>query len=118
MPQAKPNYQEIAASWPLWQRYAYLDGAMTEVEFDALSIEQRVQLQIDAFGPEPRVKKVQVAGWTVERTDYPEIPDADQYAGTTYTLRGPNGNQAIYRDIDGDNGVAHRFLRDLMQASQ
>lgn len=46
------TYAEIAASWALWNEYVNTDATMTREEFDALTIEQRIALQVEAFGPE------------------------------------------------------------------
>ena len=46
-------YAEIAADWNLWNEFVNTDATMSRDEFDALSIEQKVQLQTDAFGHEP-----------------------------------------------------------------
>jgi hypothetical protein len=54
-------------------------------------------------------------GWSIERTHYKENLDADQHEDTTYTLRGPDRDCAIYYDITGCNGVAHRFLKALCE---
>lgn len=56
-------------------------------------------------------------GWSIERTHYEKNPEADQHEDTTYTLRGPDRDQAIYYDISGCNGVAHRFLKALYEAA-
>ena len=50
-----PTYQQIAESFRLWQEYADRDGTMTEAEFDALTVEQRIEILTQAFGAdEPR----------------------------------------------------------------
>ena len=46
------NYTEVAQNWNLWIEYVDTDATMTRAEFDALSVEQKVQMQIDAFGPD------------------------------------------------------------------
>lgn len=56
-------------------------------------------------------------GWSIERTRYADNPEADQHEHTTYTLRGPDRDQAIYYDISGCNGVAHRFLKAICEAA-
>lgn len=52
MSDTKPTYREIASSYPLWQEYVDTDGRMTEGEFNATPIENLIQMQEDAFGPE------------------------------------------------------------------
>ncbi len=69
----------------------------------------------DAAAPSEAVRLPK--GWSIECRHYEENPDADEHEDTTYTLRGPNRDQAIYYDIDGCNGVAHRFLKDMYEAS-
>lgn len=46
------TYTEIATDWALWTEYVDADGTMTREEFDALTIEQKVALQVEAFGAE------------------------------------------------------------------
>lgn len=46
------TYAQIAADWYLWIEYFDGDGAMTRDEFDALTIDQKVALQVEAFGAE------------------------------------------------------------------
>lgn len=48
------TYAQIAADWRLWQEFVDPHGAMDRAEFDATSIEDRMRLIIDAFGPERR----------------------------------------------------------------
>ncbi|MCR5860189.1 hypothetical protein [Mesorhizobium sp. J428] len=47
-----PTYAEIAASWDIWIEYVDTDATMTAEEFDAMSIEDKVALQVVAFGAE------------------------------------------------------------------
>lgn len=46
------TYAEIAADFALWNEFVNTDGAMTEDEFNAMTIEQKVALQVEAFGAE------------------------------------------------------------------
>lgn len=46
------TYAEIAANWALWNEFVNGDATMTRDEFDALTAEQKVALQVEAFGPE------------------------------------------------------------------
>lgn len=46
------TYAEIASDWSLWTQYVDPDATMTRPEFDALTVEQRIALQVEAFGPE------------------------------------------------------------------
>jgi hypothetical protein len=48
-----PTYAEIAGDWNLWCDYVDPQATMTEAEFDAMSHEELVKMQIDIFGPEP-----------------------------------------------------------------
>ena len=50
--QTMPTRSEIASDWALWQQYVDPYGTMDRAEFDALTDEQKVTLQADAFGPE------------------------------------------------------------------
>jgi hypothetical protein len=44
------TYQQIADDWTLWCDYADPEASMTRAEFDALDVEQRIKILIDAFG--------------------------------------------------------------------
>lgn len=44
------RYADIAASYSLWIDYVDTDAVMTEAEFHALSIEQKIAMQVEAFG--------------------------------------------------------------------
>lgn len=46
------SYNEIAANFDLWEEYVDPDGLMTEDAFDALSLEERLQIMEECFGPE------------------------------------------------------------------
>ena len=46
------TYAEIAADWSLWNEFVNVDATMTREEFDSLTIEQKVALQVEAFGVE------------------------------------------------------------------
>ena len=49
---SKATYTEIANDWNLWNEFVNTDAAMSRDEFDALTTEQKVALQVEAFGPE------------------------------------------------------------------
>ena len=44
------TYDEIAHNWNLWIEYVDPDGDMTRDEFDAMTTEQKIALQVEAFG--------------------------------------------------------------------
>ena len=46
------TYAEIAANWNLWIELVDTNATMTREEFDALTVEQKVAMQVEAFGPE------------------------------------------------------------------
>jgi len=46
------TYAEIAADYRLWQEYVDTDATTTEAEFQAMSIDAKIALQVEAFGPE------------------------------------------------------------------
>jgi hypothetical protein len=46
------TYAEIANDWTLWNEFVNTDAAMDRGEFDSLTTEQKVTLQVEAFGPE------------------------------------------------------------------
>lgn len=47
---SKYSYEEIANDFRLWGEYMDANAEMTEAEFDALSTEEKVALQVEAFG--------------------------------------------------------------------
>lgn len=49
---ANHTYTQIAENFQLWGEFMDPNGEMTEDEFDALSTEKKVQLQVEAFGQE------------------------------------------------------------------
>jgi hypothetical protein len=48
----KATYAEIANNWALWNEFVNTDATMSRDEFDSLTTEQKVALQVKAFGPE------------------------------------------------------------------
>lgn len=52
---ANHTYAQIAADFELWGEYFDTGSEMTEAEFDALSIEKKVALQVEAFGPDKKI---------------------------------------------------------------
>ena len=44
------TYEKIAADYRLWQEFVDPHHQMTQAEFDALTTEQKVQIQVAAFG--------------------------------------------------------------------
>lgn len=46
------TYFEIANDYGLWQQFVDADAAMTEAEFNSLSVDEKILLQVEAFGPE------------------------------------------------------------------
>ena len=44
------TYEKIASDYRLWQEFVDPHNTMTEVEFNALTVEQKVEIQIAAFG--------------------------------------------------------------------
>ena len=53
---SQATYTEIANNWNLWNEFVNTDAAMSREEFDALTTEQKVALQVEAFGPEQAAK--------------------------------------------------------------
>jgi hypothetical protein len=49
------TYEQIANDWHLWQEYVDQHATMTRDEFDGLTIEQKISIQVEAFGPEATV---------------------------------------------------------------
>ena len=46
------TYEQIAEDFRLWGEYMDPNDEMTEAEFDALSTEAKVRMQVEAFGEE------------------------------------------------------------------
>ena len=46
------TYAEISTDFNLWIEYVDADATMTKTEFDALTTEKKVEIQVQAFGPE------------------------------------------------------------------
>ncbi len=55
------SYTECAENFSLWAEYVDPHAAMTREEFDALSIAEKVAMQVEAFGPEATVS---IGSWT------------------------------------------------------
>lgn len=48
------TYAEIANDYRLWADYVDTDATMTEEEFDAMSEDEKVQMQESIWGPESK----------------------------------------------------------------
>jgi hypothetical protein len=48
----KYTYEQIAKSFELWQEYVDTSGIMSYSDFEAMSVEERVQFQVNCFGAE------------------------------------------------------------------
>ena len=46
------TYDQIAEDFRLWQEFVDTGAEMTEEEFEALSTEDKVRIQVEAFGEE------------------------------------------------------------------
>ena len=46
------THNEIASEWNLWLDYVDPVGTMAREDFDAMPMEQKIQIQVDCFGPE------------------------------------------------------------------
>ncbi len=49
------TYTEIASKLSLWNEFVNVDGAFTDEEFHEMTIERKIALQVEAFGPEVEV---------------------------------------------------------------
>lgn len=49
----RPTYEQISASFNLWQEYADTAGTIDRDEFDSMTIADRLDLLLSTFGPEP-----------------------------------------------------------------
>lgn len=49
---SQATYTEIANNFALWNEFVNTDATMGRDEFDALTTEEKVALQVEAFGPE------------------------------------------------------------------
>lgn len=48
------TYEEIANDYRLWIEFVDVDASMTEEEFNALSTDEKIRLQVEAFGKESK----------------------------------------------------------------
>lgn len=48
----KHTYAEIASDWNLWNEFVNTGAEMSREEFEVLSLEAKIALQVQAFGPE------------------------------------------------------------------
>jgi hypothetical protein len=46
------TYEQIAENFRLWQEFVDANAEMTEEEFDAMTTEEKVRIQVEAFGEE------------------------------------------------------------------
>ena len=46
------TYNEIARDYRLWEEYVDPDGLLSEDDFNALTVEEKVQMQVSCFGQE------------------------------------------------------------------
>ncbi len=53
----KHTYQQIASDLALWKEYFDVDATMSDLEFNALSIDKKIAMQIEAFGEEIKEDK-------------------------------------------------------------
>ena len=47
-----PSYADIARDWNLWCDYVDPGATMTEAEFNSMTIDEKVDMQTNAFGEE------------------------------------------------------------------
>ena len=66
-----PTYAQIATDFDLWREYVDRQGATSRDEFDAMSVADRIDLQVETFGPDvtvPTVDEVisscELRGWS------------------------------------------------------
>ena len=53
------TYAEIANSWNLWIEYVVPDGNMTREEFNAMTTDQKIALQVESFGAQDNDEREQ-----------------------------------------------------------
>jgi hypothetical protein len=65
-----PTYKQCATRFALWAEYVDPSAQYTEAEFDEMPVEEKLAIQVDAFGPER---------WTCAECglDYEPAADAD-----------------------------------------
>lgn len=52
MQKMKPTYKQIAEDFRLWGEYVDPSGLDSEADFDTLSIEDKISMEVRMFGPE------------------------------------------------------------------
>ena len=50
--ETNPSYAQIANSWDLWVEYVDPAGIMTEGEFTSMTVEEKIDTQVECFGEE------------------------------------------------------------------
>lgn len=55
------TYEQCATNWILWQEYVDTNATMTREEFDAMTVAEKIAVQVEAFGPEATVT---IGNWT------------------------------------------------------
>jgi len=46
------TYEQVAKKLELWQEYVDPEATMTDDEFEQLTTEEKIQIQVDCFGKE------------------------------------------------------------------
>jgi|JI10StandDraft_1071094.scaffolds.fasta_scaffold1865152_2 hypothetical protein len=49
-----PSYEEVATDWELWCDYVDPSATMTKEQFDEMTTEEKIQMQIECFGEEDK----------------------------------------------------------------
>jgi hypothetical protein len=71
----KKTNREIAKSWDLWQEYINPDGTMTRDEFDAMSVDERVDFIVDCFGEDETMQENTIGYIACDATDGDRLSD-------------------------------------------
>lgn len=78
---ATRTYQQTASDWSLWREFVDTDATMTREEFDALSVEAKIALQIEAFGVEPESEIAYAIDESILRDRIVYVPDTPANRG-------------------------------------
>lgn len=53
------TYYDMATDWTCWTEYADTQGAYTESQFDAMTVDQKIAILTDVFGIEDPADEAQ-----------------------------------------------------------
>lgn len=98
--------QQIASNYALWVEYFDTDGNMTKEEFDAMSVEARVKLLAEAFGPDASPKTPN----ETEQIDASEVGLEAAFRALQAAALAERNARAIYNALEESKNPDHAAL--------